>query len=323
MIITLTGFMGCGKSSVGKALSTLLSCPFTDLDKFIEAKAGKSIPDIFRTAGEDAFRRMELDALEEITALSEGEDRISVLSLGGGTLTAPGCIDLIKARTLCIYLRAGIDTLVANLEKDHEDRPMLNTPETGQEALRRRIETLMERRRKAYEETAGTVIDIDGKRYVDVAREIAERLDLLPPHHGTAGNGQRKRTVWDPLRKKEVALTPEEAVRQWCISELLHGQMKIPVHMMMSETGFKLGGKQFRADILVYDREAKPLAVVECKRPETSLDRKVLEQAVRYNMVLSVKYIIITNGTRTVIFRKGPGGYMPEQSAPDYEEMLK
>lgn len=118
-------------------------------------------------------------------------------------------------------------------------------------------------------------------------------------------------------------MTPEEAVRQWCISELLHGQMKIPVHMMMSETGFKLGGKQFRADILVYDREAKPLAVVECKRPETSLDRKVLEQAVRYNMVLSVKYIIITNGTRTVIFRKGPGGYMPEQSAPDYEEMLK
>ena len=46
MIIALTGFMGCGKSSVGKALSTLLSCPFTDLDKFIEAKAGKSIPDI-------------------------------------------------------------------------------------------------------------------------------------------------------------------------------------------------------------------------------------------------------------------------------------
>ena len=81
-----------------------------------------------------------------------------------------------------------------------------------------------------------------------------------------------KRTIWDPLRKKEVALTPEEHVRQWFIGVLTQ-QMSVPQHLMMSEAGFKLGDKQFRADILVYDRQAKPLMVVECKRPEVELTR--------------------------------------------------
>lgn len=51
-----------------------------------------------------------------------------------------------------------------------------------------------------------------------------------------------KELIWDPLRKKEVALTPEERVRQWCIG-VLAGPMKVPMHMMMSEVGFRLGGK--------------------------------------------------------------------------------
>ena len=130
-----------------------------------------------------------------------------------------------------------------------------------------------------------------------------------------------KTVVWDPLRKKEVALTPEERVRQWCIG-VLRDQMGVPVHMMMSEAGFKLGDKQFRADILVYDRQASPLMVVECKRPEVELTQEVLDQAIRYNMVLNVKYIIITNGTKTFICRKGETGYKFIDSVPDYEQML-
>ena len=127
--------------------------------------------------------------------------------------------------------------------------------------------------------------------------------------------------IWDPLRKKEVALTPEEKVRQWFIG-VLRDSMKVPEHMMMSEAGFKLGDKQFRADILVYDRQARPLLVVECKRPEVELTHEVLDQAVRYNMVLNVKYIIITNGTKTFICRKGEMGYKFIDSVPDYEQML-
>ena len=130
-----------------------------------------------------------------------------------------------------------------------------------------------------------------------------------------------KATVWDPLRKKEVALTPEERVRQWCINVLAQ-QMLVPMHMMMSEAGFKLGDKQYRADILVYDRKAQPLMVVECKRPEVELTQEVLDQAVRYNMVLNVRYMIITNGTKTFICRKQDGKFVFIGNVPTYNEML-
>ena len=128
-------------------------------------------------------------------------------------------------------------------------------------------------------------------------------------------------TIWDPLRKKEVALTPEERVRQWCIG-VLNTSLGIPMHMMMSEAGFKLGGKQFRADILIYDRAAKPLAVVECKRPEVELTQEVLDQVVRYNMVLNVKYMIITNGTKTYILKMEESGYKFIDYAPQYNDMI-
>lgn len=130
-----------------------------------------------------------------------------------------------------------------------------------------------------------------------------------------------KATVWDPLRKKEVALTPEERVRQWCINVLAR-QMQVPMHMMMSEAGFKLGEKQYRADILVYDRKAQPLMVVECKRPEVELTQEVLDQAIRYNMVLNVRYMIITNGTKTYICRRQGGKFAFIENVPTYNEMI-
>ena len=131
-----------------------------------------------------------------------------------------------------------------------------------------------------------------------------------------------RQTIWDPLRKREVALTPEEQVRQWFIG-VLNKDMQVPMHMMMSEAGFKLGDKQFRADIIVYGRDAKPLAVVECKRPEVELTKDVLDQAVRYNMVLDVKYIIITNGRRTYICQRKGERFSFMDSVPVYNEMLQ
>lgn len=129
-----------------------------------------------------------------------------------------------------------------------------------------------------------------------------------------------RQTIWDPLRKKEVALTPEERVRQWFIG-VLSQSMGVPMHLMMSEAGFKLGGKQFRADILVYDRKAQPLAVVECKRPEVELSAEVLDQAIRYNMVLNVKYIMITNGAATYIAGKEGERFVFLNKVPSYNEM--
>lgn len=130
-----------------------------------------------------------------------------------------------------------------------------------------------------------------------------------------------RHTIWDPLRRKEVVLTPEEEVRQWCIG-VLSRSMCVPMHMMMSEAGFKLGGKSFRADVLVYDRKAQPLMVVECKRPEVALTQEVLDQAIRYNMALNVKYIMITNGTKTFICRRKDAGFVFVDKVPVYDEML-
>lgn len=132
---------------------------------------------------------------------------------------------------------------------------------------------------------------------------------------------KQRETIFDPLRKKEVSLTPEERVRQWCISVLAE-QMKVPMHMMMSEVGFGLGSKQLRADVVVFDRKGKPLMVVECKRPDVELTVEVLDQVMRYNMVLDVKYMLMTNGTRTYICCKQGDKYEFMDSVPTYEDML-
>ncbi|MCQ2153258.1 MAG: type I restriction enzyme HsdR N-terminal domain-containing protein [Bacteroidales bacterium] len=127
--------------------------------------------------------------------------------------------------------------------------------------------------------------------------------------------------MWDPLRRKEVADTPEESVRQWFIG-VLENSAGVPRHMMMSEVAFKFGDKPFRADILVYDRNLKPLAVVECKRPDVEITGGVAEQAMRYNSVLDVGFIFLTNGDRTLLFRREGGVFVPKAAMPSYEEML-
>ena len=126
--------------------------------------------------------------------------------------------------------------------------------------------------------------------------------------------------IWDPLRRKSVRNTPEEQVRQWFIS-VLHEGMGVPEHMMGSEVALRHGAKEYRADIVVYDRSAAPLMVVECKRPEVALDQQVVDQALRYNNELNVKYIAITNGLKTFIFGRTADGWEFMQKAPLWEEM--
>ena len=137
-------------------------------------------------------------------------------------------------------------------------------------------------------------------------------------------NGKSK--IWDPLRRKEVALTPEEEVRQWFIG-FMNTRMNIPLYKMMSEVSLRYGDgpvrKEFRADIVAYGRDSAPLMVVECKRPDIKIDYAVAEQALRYNMILNVKYIAITNGHSSHLFsRQEDGHYRPEQAIPVYEEMV-
>ena len=127
--------------------------------------------------------------------------------------------------------------------------------------------------------------------------------------------------IWDPLRKREVAATPEERVRQWFIREL-RDTFGVPEHLMRSEVSFRFGAKPYRADILVYDRNAAPLLVVECKRPEVALSPAVLEQAMRYNSVLSVRFLAVTNGKMTYLYRLDGERFVPCERFPGYEEMV-
>ena len=141
-----------------------------DLDEYIEGKAGRKIPDIFEKEGEQAFRDMEKKAVDEVLAESFPDSGI-ILSLGGGTLTDPVVAGKIAKETENFYLRAGIDTLVGNLEGASEGRPMLKG-----DNLRSRIEKLMDQRSGVYERTAAHIIDTDGRDCADVAAEIASLL---------------------------------------------------------------------------------------------------------------------------------------------------
>ena len=128
-------------------------------------------------------------------------------------------------------------------------------------------------------------------------------------------------TIWDPLRRKEVARTPEEEVRQWFIG-VLHDSLGVPMHMMMSEVGMKYGSKTLRADIVCWGRDGLPLVCVECKRPDVELGSGTCAQAARYDKVLGVRYVIITNGKNVIMFEKGESGFGFIEKAPKWEEMI-
>ena len=161
--------MGCGKSSVGRKLSELLCCPFMDLDDEIEAWAGKRITEIFAEAGEEGFRAIEAERLRAV--LTPCSDQSSmILSLGGGTVMNPESAELVHGKTISIYLRASIDTLVNNLAEESEGRPMLRTSQGV--SLRERIEDLMSIRSRTYEETAHIIIDTDGRTIDQISSEI-------------------------------------------------------------------------------------------------------------------------------------------------------
>ena len=122
MLVALTGFMGSGKSTVGRLLSEALGCPFIDLDEAIVKKAGRSIPAMFEADGERGFRRLEKQVLEQTVA--KYAENTAVLALGGGTVTVPGAVDLLQKNTLCIYLKASLETIQVRLEGEKQGRPL-------------------------------------------------------------------------------------------------------------------------------------------------------------------------------------------------------
>ena len=159
-MITLTGFMGSGKTTVGKVLADFLGCPFMDLDDLIVKKAGKSIPEIFAQDGEPAFRQLEARLLRQ--TVEKYTENTVVLALGGGAVTAPASAALLHEKSVCIYLRATLETLLARLEGETAGRPLADASLADRLAARAPI----------YEETAHVIIDTDGLTPDEVADEI-------------------------------------------------------------------------------------------------------------------------------------------------------
>lgn len=104
-----------------------------------------------------------------------------------------------------------------------------------------------------------------------------------------------KEMIFDLIRQKYVRLTPEEEVRQQFIRFLLH-QQQVPRGLVAVEVAFSYNRMLRRADILVYDRQAHPLLLVECKAPEVPLTQAVFDQAARYNTVVQAAWLVVTNG---------------------------
>lgn len=165
MIISLTGFMGCGKSSVGRRLATLLEgYEFIDLDSLIEDKECRSISAIIEEDGIETFRNLEY---KHLSAILNTEADI-VLSLGGGTVTTPECEEMIRSKTVCFYLDASAEKLEQNLSGS-TSRPLLKGgPERMLELLKERI--------PIYERVSHHVIETEGKYPMEIAREISDLL---------------------------------------------------------------------------------------------------------------------------------------------------
>lgn len=104
--------------------------------------------------------------------------------------------------------------------------------------------------------------------------------------------------VFDPIRKKEVVLTPEELLRQLVLSYLLEVK-KCPPHRIRTEIGIEVNGLKKRCDIVVFDADVKPWLLVECKSPKVRLTQATFEQAARYNLHLKAPFLVATNGLNT------------------------
>lgn len=105
--------------------------------------------------------------------------------------------------------------------------------------------------------------------------------------------------VWDIFRKKQLLLTPEEWVRQHILHTLVNHN-NYPVHLIVSEQGISVNGLTRRCDAVVY-KNGVPVMIVECKAPHIVIDEKVVHQIAQYNFKLTVNFLLLTNGLRTII----------------------
>ncbi|HEX2294792.1 MAG TPA: 3-dehydroquinate synthase, partial [Actinomycetota bacterium] len=208
-MIVLVGFMGAGKSTVGRALAERLRLPFVDVDSLVEVRAGVSIPELFERDGEAVFRRLESETAQE--ALRGPE---SVVALGGGALGDPAVTTALQWATV-VHLDVSFGEAMRRVG-DARTRPMLGRGDPR---------ALFDARRDAYARAADVVVAVDGRTPDEVAEEVALRTGAGPPEgpaRVTVALGDRSYDVVvgegiaDSL--PEVAPVPRDAERAFVVT---------------------------------------------------------------------------------------------------------
>lgn len=145
----------------------------------------------------------------------------------------------------------------------------------------------------------------------------------LPPFEIKLRDTKAQPQIFDILRKKYIALTPEEWVRQHFVHFLVEHK-GYPAALMANEIQLKVGEKTLRADSVLYSRDLKPRMIIEYKAPHIPITQKVFDQISIYNMLLHVDYLVVSNGLQHYICKMDYNDkkYLFLEDIPDYEELL-
>ena len=162
--IFLVGFMGAGKTAVGKVLAEKTGYEYRDADKLAETEAGMTVTEIFAARGEEGFRELE----SEILARLAGGER-QVVSTGGGAVTRPANMDAMRKGGAIVYLKASAETIYERV-RHSKTRPLLQVENPFE-----RIKELLAARERLYE-LAGATVTTDGRAPGDIADEIVNVL---------------------------------------------------------------------------------------------------------------------------------------------------
>ena len=139
-----------------------------------------------------------------------------------------------------------------------------------------------------------------------------------PPHPYKIKTENGKEFIFDLIRKQWVVLTPEEWVRQNFLQYLLQVK-KYPGALIAVEKEIRLGELVKRCDIVIYDKNANPLLMTECKAMEVDLNVTTAEQIIRYNLSLPVRYLVITNGSYCFAFERTGKDFHPLTEIPEWK----
>ena len=145
----------------------------------------------------------------------------------------------------------------------------------------------------------------------------------LPKYGIKIANENGHQTIFDVLRRKYVALTPEEWVRQHFVHYLIDHK-GYPQALMANEIQLAIGNKKLRCDSVLYDRSLKPRMIIEYKAPTVNITQKVFDQITVYNMLLHVDYLVVSNGIKHYCCQMDYENqkYLFLEDIPDYQEII-